>query len=268
MKISHFKFLRSLSVVLVCLAACYSCTKTITPKLDVASSQIVIQGAISDTAGPYYVTIVNSVGFYANSIYPGISGAAITITDSSTGLTDQLTEVSPGVYRTSSLIQGVYGDTYLLNVLLNGKTYTSSSRMPQPVLLDSVSFDVSDTKQIRAQANYQDPAGIVNYYKYSTVINGVTDQRFQSFEDRLSDGRYIRDKMDNDTSEIRKNDVVRLSLVGIDKGVYTYLHEAENIAYSNDNLAAPASPESNITGGCLGYFSAQTVSSKTAVVNY
>ena len=268
MKISPFLFLRSLLIALVCLIVFYSCTKTITPRLDVASPQIVIQGAISDTAGPYYVTIVNSVGFYANSIYPGISGAVITITDSSTGLKDQLTETSPGIYKTSSLIQGVYGNTYLLNVSLNGKTYTASSTMPQPVLLDSVSFDVSDTKQIRAQANYQDPKGIVNYYKYSTVINGVTDQRFQTFEDRLSDGRYIQDKMDNDTSEIRKNDVVQLSLVGIDKGVYTYLNEAEAIAYSNDNLAAPASPVSNITGGCLGYFSAQTVSSKSAVVKY
>src|ERR1019366_3325354 len=115
MKIRPLLFLRNLFVVLVCFSACYSCTKTITPKLDVASSQIVIQGVVSDTAGPYYVSIVNSVGFYANSIYPGISGAVITITDSSTGLKDQLTEVSQGVYRTSSLIQGVYGDTYLLN---------------------------------------------------------------------------------------------------------------------------------------------------------
>ena len=72
--------------------------------------------------------------------------------------------------------------------------------------------------------------------------------------------------MDNDTSEIKRNDFVRLSLVGIDKGVYTFLSEAENIAYSNDNLAAPATPTSNISGGCLGYFSAQTVSSKTATV--
>jgi hypothetical protein len=60
--------------------------------------------------------------------------------------------------------------------------------------------------------------------------------------------------------------VVRLSLVGIDKAVYTFLSEAELIAYSNDNLAAPATPTSNITGGCLGYFSAQTVSSKMGIV--
>lgn len=243
-----------------------ACTKTITPALNTAPALLVIQGAVSDTAGPYYVSIVNSVGFYADNTYPGVSGASITITDSTLGLRDSLTEVSTGLYVTHSLVQGLYGHTYLLNVSLSGKVYTASSTMPQLVALDSVTFDTSNSKQIRPQANYQDPVGIVNFYKYSMVINGVRDNRFQTFEDRLSDGRYIQDKMDTDTGEVKRFDVVQLSLVGIDKNAYTYLSEAENIAYNNANLAAPATPTSNITGGCQGYFSAQTVSSKTAVV--
>lgn len=62
--------------------------------------------------------------------------------------------------------------------------------------------------------------------------------------------------------------MVRLSLVGINANVYTYLHEAEAVTYDNNNLSSPATPTSNIHGGCLGYFSAQTVSNKTAVVKY
>ena len=254
--------------VLLPLAVFISCTKTITPALNTAPAQLIIQGAISDTAGPYYVSVLNSVGFYADNSYPGVSGASITITDSVSGLRDVLTETTTGTYITHSLVQGIYGHTYLLNVSLNGKTYTSSSTMPLPVALDSVNFDNATKNTIRAEANYQDPKGVVNFYKYSLVINGVFDKRFQTFEDRLSDGRYIHDKVDADTSEIKLNDLVQLSLVGIDKNVYTYLSEAENIAYSNDQLAAPATPVSNITGGCLGYFSAQTVSSKKAVVRF
>jgi hypothetical protein len=55
-------------------------------------------------------------------------------------------------------------------------------------------------------------------------------------------------------------------LVGLDAGAFNFLKEAEAVAYNNANLAAPATPTSNITGGCIGYFSAQTVSSKTAVI--
>ena len=68
--------------------------------------------------------------------------------------------------------------------------------------------------------------------------------------------------------EIRENDMVALSLIGIDKSTFTYFKEAAEIAYSNASLAAPATPTSNITGSCLGYFSAQTVSTKKALVKF
>src|SRR6266480_3946019 len=113
-------------------------------------------------------------------------------------------------------------------------------------------FDISDRKRIRPQANYQDPKGVENLYKYSLVINGVVDKRFQIFSDRLSDGRYIRDKVDADTMEFRLNERVQLSLVGIDEKVFNYMNEAEGVAYDNANLAAPANPVSNVSGGCLG----------------
>jgi hypothetical protein len=256
-----------LSVILL-FSIIVSCTKTITPALNNGATQLVIQGAISDTPGPYYVQIVNSVGFYALNSYPGLSGAAITITDATAGVRDSLTETSaPGTYVTHTITQGFYGHTYQLLVSLNGKTYTASSTMPQLVKLDSVTFDYSNgNNQIGPIANFQDPAGIFNDYKFNLVINGVVDARFQTFEDRLSDGRYIRERIDVDTGEIKPNFTVELCLVGIDSNVDTYLSEAAHIAYNNGSLAAPATPTSNISGGCLGYFSAQTVSSKTAAV--
>lgn len=245
----------------------YACKKTIYPSLNTASAQIVIEGAVSDTVGPYYVNIMNSVGFYADNSYPGVSGAVITISDSTVGLVDSLVETGTvGMYVTQKIVQGIPGHTYLLSVLLQGKRYAATSTMPQPVALDSVTFDYSDTSQIQAVANYQDPKGIINNYKYGLVLNGVADKRFSTFQDRLSDGRYIRNKVDSDTGEIKRNYTVGLCLVGIDPKVETYLKEAENIAYSNSSLAAPATPTSNISGGCLGYFSAQTVSAKTGVV--
>ncbi len=94
------------------------------------------------------------------------------------------------------------------------------------------------------------------------------DKRFQIFSDRLSDGRYIRDKVDADTMEFRLNERVQLSLVGIDEKVFNYMNEAEGVAYDNANLAAPANPVSNVSGGCLGYFSAQTVRSQTGIIKF
>ncbi len=258
------KYVTALSIIVIAFA---SCTKTIIPDLNTGPVQLNIQGAISDTAGPYYVSVTNSVGFYTDNNYPGVSGADIRITDSTINLTDLLTETTAGLYVTDRIQTGTPGHTYILTVTFEGKTYTASSTMPLPVLLDSVTFDSTDTKSLTAVANYQDPKGIVNYYKYTLTVNHQTQKRFQTFSDRLSDGKYIRDNLDSDTSEIVHHDIVGVALVSIDKKVYTYLNEAEKISYSNDNLIAPSSPVSNISGGCLGYFSAQSVSSKQANVH-
>ena len=260
--------MKTIILSIAALLVVISCTKTITPKLNGATSQLVIQGIISDTAGPYHVSVVSTVDFYTANSYPGVSGASVIISDLSSGVKDSLTESSPGNYDTHLILQGIPGHVYELNVILGGNVYTSRSTMPMPVALDSTNFDVSDTTQINARANYQDPAGVHNFYKFAMVINGVVDKRFSTFDDRLSDGRYIREKVDADTGEIKRNYNVQLCLVGIDSGAFTYLHEAEDVAYNNAALAGPANPTSNISGGCLGYFSAQTVSSKTAVASW
>jgi len=243
-----------------------SCQKVITPPLSNGAPQLVIEGAVSDTTGPYYVNISKTVSFYADNIYPNVSGASVTITDQTADISDMLTETSAGVYATHSII-GTPGHTYQLQVELNGKSYTAVSTMPLPVALDSISFDYTSIKNmIQPVVHYQDPAAFVNYYKYNITVNGVKLRRFQTDEDLLMNGKYIHTDLVTDTGAIKKNDLVLVNLVGVDKGAYNFLQEAESIAFYNDQLATPATPESNISGGCVGYFSAQTVSSKSRIV--
>ncbi|WP_295713552.1 DUF4249 family protein [Mucilaginibacter sp.] len=261
------KTLKTIFILFVVACAAISCTKTITPVLPDNGTQLVIEGVVSDTTGPYHVNISKTVNFYADNVDPSVSGATVTITDVTSGITDNLSETSAGVYTTHTIV-GAYGHLYRMTAFVNGKTYTATSTMPQLVKIDSVSFDYSDKKQIRPVAWYQDPAQFTNYYKYSLTVNDVRLKRFSTFEDRLSNGRYIRDKADVDTMEIKNHNVVKFSLVGIDVGAYTFLSEAADVAYNNSSLAAPATPVSNISGGCVGYFSAQTVSSATGTASY
>jgi len=259
--------IQTLIIVLVLFTLFYSsCQKVITPPLSNSAPQLVIEGAVSDTTGPYYVNISKSVSFYADNTYPNVSGASVMITDQTAGVNDLLTETSAGIYTTHSII-GTPGHTYQLQVVLNGKNYTAVSTMPLPVTLDSITFDYTSVKNmIQPIVNYQDPAVFVNCYKYNITVNGVKLKRFQTDEDLLMNGKYIRTDLVTDTGAIKKNDQVLVNLIGVDKGAYNFLQEAESIAFYNDQLATPATPTSNISGGCLGYFSAQTVSSKSKTV--
>jgi len=243
-----------------------SCQKVITPPLSNSAPQLVIEGVVSDTTGPYHINISKTVSFYADNTYPNVSGASVTITDQTAGVNDLLTETSAGIYTTHSII-GTPGHTYQLQVVLDGKNYSAISTMPLRVALDSITFDYTSVKNmIQPIVHYQDPAALVNYYKYNITVNGLKLRRFQTDEDRLMNGKYINEDLETDTGAIKKNNLVLVNLVGMDKGAYDFLMEAENIAFYNDQLATPATPESNISGGCLGYFSAQTVSSKSKLV--
>jgi hypothetical protein len=247
-----------------------ACKKIVTLKLNNVPAAIVIQGNVTNEPGPYYVTISQPVDFYADNNFPPVSGATVLISNSE-GQTDSLTEVSPGNYATNFL-QGAPGDTYRLSVTAQGVNYTASSTMPATVNLDSITFEENKgfgQTRISAVANFQDPAGVRNYYQFVEYLNGaaLTKDLFV-FDDRLSDGRYISYTLYNDTSYLQPGDAVRLDLYCIDSAVYNYFFQLlqSDGAGSFNTSASPANPTSNISGGAYGYFSAHTVSSQSEFI--
>jgi hypothetical protein len=122
-----------------------------------------------------------------------------------------------------------------------------------------------------ANIEYNDPAGIVNQYRFVRYRNGVKTKNIFINNDDLSDGRHTATKLfvgDNDSEEDRlvSGDVVRIDMLCIDAAVYKYWYSLEQSATGETTSAAPANPVTNITGGALGYFSAHTFQSKTMSV--
>jgi hypothetical protein len=154
-------------------------------------------------------------------------------------------------------------------VLASGQTYTASSTMPQPVVLDSVSFQHLTNFgkiQINATANFQDPAGIVNFYTFQEFINNKQLNQTFVFDDRLSDGRYIANNLFTDSSYINVGDTVAVTMNCVDEKVYNYFNTLLAASGATDfQSTSPSNPISNVSNGALGYFSANTFMSKTAI---
>ena len=248
----------------------FACKKIVTLGLKNAPAQVVIEGEVTNSAGRYTVSISRSTGFYADNIFPPVSGASVKISDNN-GVTDSLTETAPGVYSTHTL-QGVPGNTYSLSVWIGDTNYTAVSTMPPLVPLDSISFlqNIGIKKQegLTAVANFQDPLGVENYYQFELYKNRIKytqDQTVFVFSDRLSDGRYISYPLrtGDSTDYINFGDTVTIRMYCIDKNIYNYFYELEQS--SSPMTASPANPQSNISNGALGYFSAHTIQSKTAI---
>lgn len=245
------------------IAVIVSCKKVIQVDLKNAPSRIVIEGEITNTAIFPRVRISRSVNFSALNSYPPVSGARVRLTDSSNGLSALMQETDSGVY-TSRVFGGVPRHVYQLEVTVDGKTYNATSRMPVPVPLDSVTFasntDLSNKQAINAIVNFQDPVGPGNYYEFTESVGGRVLPNVFVFEDRLSDGRYIKHPLFNDSSYLQKGDTLLLTMNCVDKNVYEYFLTMASVTGNNNfQTLTPANPITNISNGALGYFSAHTM---------
>lgn len=268
-----------------CLLFFSGCTKVINLSVPNAAAQLVIQGNVTNAAGPYQVMINSTAPYAADNRFPAVDGAVVTITDGF-GLYDSLVETSSGVYTTQGNWQGQPGSTYTLHVTYNGVGYVGSSTMPQPVNLDSVTFDeITRLKKVVIEAvpNFQDPPGGQYYYQFAETINGELFNKIFVFDDRLSSGKYIRQPLADDSAHLAVGDYVAVSMFCVDENTYTYFRELaqqQNTGSFNAVLftdVAPSDPSSNLSagvagsggasgvggasgaGGVLGYFSAHTV---------
>lgn len=247
------------------------CKKDIKLDLNQSTSQIVIEGIVSDKSTTQTVAISKSVNFYDPNTYPAVTGAIVTISDN--GSTPVLaTELPGGIYQ----IQGMtatYGHTYYMSVTIAGTTYTAQSKMPYPVTLDDITFYNNnpgakpDKKEYSAIPKFDDPVLYQNSYKFVQYDNGIKDNTVIVRNDNITNGKTNEEPIFSRDFKIKEFDTVTVEMYGIDPNVYHYFFLLSTQSGSGPGGGTtPSNPESNISGGVLGYFSAQTYQTKTVVV--
>lgn len=259
--------LNKLYLFLLSTIAIYSCKKVIQVDLNSAAPQIVIAGDITNATGPYQVKISKTVNFSSNNVFPAVSGAIVKISDN-TGVIDSLTETNPGVY-TTHVIEGKPGNTYTLKILAEGKQYDAVSKMPLQVPFDSVTVQktkIFNTTQVSAVVNFKDPPGLGNYYQFVEYLNGAELPQTFVLEDRLSDGKYISRSLFSDSSDFKNGDNLMVKMYCVDANVYSYFRTYRIVTSNSNQSASPANPNTNISNGALGYFSAHTIQTKQVTV--
>ena len=261
----HLKrLLFSLTILLFC-----SCEKVIDLKLQETDIKYVVEGVITNEPGVCKVTLTQSKPFYENNQFPGISGAVVTVKDND--LEFSLPETQPGVYE-SNLVKGTPGHIYQLSVTINGYVFTASSKMPLPVLLDTLYISNGPFGEFKfATVGYNDPFGIHNSYRFVQYLNGVKDPAIFWQNDEFTDGQAVLIQLDtgidkkDDARNIKSGDTVTIEMLGIDEAVYKYWYSLHFNGGDGGNIATPANPVTNVSGGALGYFSAQTMDHKTVI---
>jgi hypothetical protein len=258
----------------IACALLLACEKVIDMDLRTAEPRLVVEGNITNEAGPYTVRLSRTVDFSAPNEFPPVSGAIVTVSDNA-GNAETLKETSPGAYQ-SARLKGTPGRTYELKVNVGDEEYTASSVMPAFVAIDTLiqgeKKDFGDAK-IAIQTWFHDPAGAQDYYRFSFSVNGVPSETIFTFDAGLYDGNRLKYDLARDDDEeeehgalpIAAGDTIAASLYHIDKQVHLYFLTLQQNSGDGPPTAL-TNPISNISNGALGYFSAHTVSESVIII--
>lgn len=241
----------------------FSCEDIIDIPLKDSEAALIIEGTVSNTSTSQVVRISKSVSISDGNEFNGVSGALVKITDNTKKETILKELVNnPGVYVTTSL-QGKPSATYSLNVVLDGKEYKATSKMPAEVRLDSLGISVSSFGSEISQsveAYYNDPIGTKNYYRFILFLNNDRLKDIYTFNDDFNDGKTVTVELGSSDLKILGSDTVGVQMLCIDQNVHRYFEGLDQNENRGGASTTPANPISNISNGALGYFSAHTVS--------
>ena len=252
-----------------------SCQKVIDIDLKDSEPVIVIEGEVNEGDSLHTIVISKSVKFGATNSFPWVQGAVVTLSDNF-GNSEVLVEVSEGKYSSTQFkVKGVQGRTYYLKALVEGKTYESESTIPYKVNLDDIFLIDNNFEGNGAKTPVPirlDPAGIQNNYLFDLYImrskdnlGWVRDSGVLVLDDVYSDGVITQQPIFGTIRSFKPGDSIRMTMKCIDRNIYKYFY---SLSLNGPNgSSTPANPVSNISGGCLGYFSAQTKQTLQKLVN-
>lgn len=259
------------SFFILFLIVLISCTKEIDLDLKTSEPQYVIEGNISDQVGPYYVRISKSVNFDQPNVFPAVSDALVIVKDDH-GNVDTLSEVEPGLYQTS-LISGIPGYTYTLNVFYEGKSFMATSTMPNKVSLDSIQFESTDNPGADGEGHaivplYTDPTEYGNSYRFFFQSNGVVDSKYHVSNDNIGNGNLNQQPFFTEDVDFLLGDTAIITMQCIDVYAYQYFYTLSQIGGGGPiGGSTPTNPPSNIIGeNVLGLFSAHTSQTLKTIV--
>jgi len=240
-----------------------SCTKVIDVNINDKDPQYVIEGHVTLGDSIHHVDITQTLNISDSSPFPTIDNAVVILTDD-LGNSQAMNLVAPGRYETVNY--PISADrTYTLQVTIDGQLFLSTAAVPQVVpLLNVLTFPFAFGPQtFNAIVPLRlDPGGVANYYEFKLIKHGKPNPipGFFIQSDQYNDGNLAQEPIFADG--VNSGDTIDVHMLSINREVYDFFYALQQ----NQQGSTPANPTSNISGGCLGYFSVQTKSVKQVII--
>lgn len=256
-----------LSLSLFCLSAC---EKVVSLDLKSIPPKYVIEGVVTNESGRSRIKISSTKDFTSNNEFTGITGASVKVENR--GVTYTFRDSGAGVYQHNTF-RGTQGQTYLLTVTVDQQSFTASSTMPVAAAFQDLYLTRGNFAPARTVLNvrYADVLETKNYYWFQQYVNGIEQTAYGLVNDEFSEGQEIVASMlfenttEDRSKDFKSGDRLTVEMHCIEAPFYSYLYglyAATGFAYGSQS----SNPQSNLSGGALGYFSAHTTQRKFVVI--
>lgn len=269
-----------LFLVLICSLT--ACKKEIDFDYNEVAPIVVIEGLVTNEGTDISITksrpVTDSVTRYS------LPGAVVTVT---AGGASEVIPYDPHTRRYHSAFKGEAGETYRLTVDFEGQRYEGTSTMPAaaPILsTEFLWFEMMGERMVVYEMWATDPLPTERNYYWWRMDRITHHPHFQGkpstepyrwsvFDNRgtppgllyrdvtcMSERVAQEDEEDNWKRILYEGDSITFRLMSIDRSVYEFFTSLRS------GQSGGANPYSNLTGGCLGYFTASSVTRSDTIV--
>lgn len=221
-----------LSIITISLT---SCTDVIDVEVQNAPPRLTIEASLDwekGTAGnEQTIKLSTSTPYFDKNINTAVTGASVKVTNNGSGQEFVFVDQNNGDYTTSSFVP-ILNQTYTLEVLYDGETYTATETLIPVVDITSISQSTekgfSDT-DLEVNVMFTDPAEETNYYLFRFHPEGDILPFLETAKDEFVNGNDINwwfekeDDEDNNVKAFVPGDVVDIAFYGISERYYNYM---------------------------------------------
>ena len=252
---------KQIALILVTLLVLTSCEDVIDVEVPRAAPRLVIEGSLNwekgTTGNNQTIKLSTSTPYFNTTEINEVVGASVKVTNTNTNTDYIFTDENNGDYTINNFIP-VINNTYILEVIYNGETYTAEETLKSVSEINAVEQSIEggfDDEVLDVSIFFDDPVDEENYYLIRFIEEGDLFPVLETESDEFSNGNemdefFEKDKdEDDDQKELNPGDNVTITLYGISERYYNYI---DLLIEQYDSGGDPfSSTPAEIKGNCI-----------------
>jgi len=174
--------MKNIAYLFLFIAFCFSaCEDVVDLELEEGLVELVVDAWINTDTVPQVIKLRRTAPYFSNAFAPIVNGASVSITDQEGRIFEFIESDDSGNYIWTPEPGerfGEIGNSYSLEISLEGKTYSSNSQLNPTVPVDSITY-LFEEESLGAPEGYyaqffgRDQVGLGDTYWIKTYKNGV-----------------------------------------------------------------------------------------------